>query len=1093
MPFRFFFIFLFFSYIYLPDAFGQITNECGVVAKMTPEGDSITTSLTNIAFNNASINATDYQFIVPGYFFNKNTPINITIAPGLTEIKLVAYNGSCTDTAVSYYFYSGEFPADSTNSRKAYGIPSRELTLKGITRLSDSSLLMFGHREANFFWNEGQMGILIKAKPNGCIEWSKFINTSSNYSTTISTAIEASDGNIFIVATTLAGPQHLSKLDPLGNTIWSKGLPDESGFNQNIRTIVATSDGGLVSFSDPVYTFGGKITRIDAAGQIVWQNSAEANAEGYLNFYYSLIKDDYVYLGGYIRYNNPTGIDPIITKIALANGQMQWLKKYAQNGTNFNIFDMHSVDSTIIVNINANHNLADRPTIGGVMRINTSGNVKESYIITDRYIANPLIGPFSLGTSMLSRSVDNNYYIMSHGNQALSLQGDGTKSIQIKLNSNFEVQWVRSNGGVGQPRFNYIVPGPNKGYTIGGKGQSGGLSPYTSSNRFLIVDIDSNGTNPNAECDFALQNWDRYPGNISSAPVLWNISMPSNNIISPYPLLLGDAYAELRYNCPNYIDSCSYLKISGPAGVCNISNAYTYKAHRNKSCGQPASWTMNAGTQLINQTDSSITVRFTSLGRHVIYARNLLSCVPLLDSIVVYANTKYPSLELGENLQVCSGNTKTIHAGPYYKQYLWHDGSTDSLFQASQPGKIWVRVIDSCENIFSDTIYVTNTPSAPLSAGSDKEICEGDTVTLTATPGFMNYHWGPNYRINNNIGQTIMVNPLIDTFYTVTAEFSSGCFSYDTILIKVNPAIKFNLGNDTSICNKDSLSLVAPPGFAEYLWNTGDIRPGIFAKLIGKYYVLAKSFKGCVSSDTINIVSVYPLPEPKLDSTSFICEGSFRTLTLSDSYSKYLWSNGATTSSIKVKELGTYSVTVYDLHNCKGYDTTNINSFKLNPNHFLPNDTSICLNEKIFIKPFLPFSSYLWNDGTINSSIVINKSGAYWLNVVDQNGCSGTDTILVKTKTNCLQGVFVPSAFTPNNDGKNDIFRPIIYGTVNNYSFKIYNRWGGLVFQTSDPQAGWDGKIGSIIQGANTYVWSLTYQLNSESIKTEKGTFILLR
>jgi len=92
-----------------------------------------------------------------------------------------------------------------------------------------------------------------------------------------------------------------------------------------------------------------------------------------------------------------------------------------------------------------------------------------------------------------------------------------------------------------------------------------------------------------------------------------------------------------------------------------------------------------------------------------------------------------------------------------------------------------------------------------------------------------------------------------------------------------------------------------------------------------------------------------------------------------------------------------------------------------------------------------------------------------------------------------MDGFYVPSAFTPNNDGKNDIFRPLIFGNVKKYQFTIYNRWGQIVFQTTEIGKGWDGKFGGMQQDPNVFVWTCTYQLEAEEVKHEKGSVTLIR
>jgi gliding motility-associated-like protein len=116
----------------------------------------------------------------------------------------------------------------------------------------------------------------------------------------------------------------------------------------------------------------------------------------------------------------------------------------------------------------------------------------------------------------------------------------------------------------------------------------------------------------------------------------------------------------------------------------------------------------------------------------------------------------------------------------------------------------------------------------------------------------------------------------------------------------------------------------------------------------------------------------------------------------------------------------------------------------------------------------------------------------YWLQVKDNNNCTGKDTIVVNPK-DCMKGFYIPSAFTPNGDGRNDIFRPMLFGNVKRYQFAVYNRWGEVIYLTTELSKGWNGKFDSSTQDTNVFVWSCTFQLEGEEIKTEKGTVVLIR
>ena len=91
------------------------------------------------------------------------------------------------------------------------------------------------------------------------------------------------------------------------------------------------------------------------------------------------------------------------------------------------------------------------------------------------------------------------------------------------------------------------------------------------------------------------------------------------------------------------------------------------------------------------------------------------------------------------------------------------------------------------------------------------------------------------------------------------------------------------------------------------------------------------------------------------------------------------------------------------------------------------------------------------------------------------------------------QELFVPNAFTPNSDGLNDVFRPVFIGPATKFDFKIFNRWGQLVFQTNTPGKGWDGSLKSIPQPQDAYVFIITAEGGCNGKFERKGSFVLIR
>lgn len=209
-------------------------------------------------------------------------------------------------------------------------------------------------------------------------------------------------------------------------------------------------------------------------------------------------------------------------------------------------------------------------------------------------------------------------------------------------------------------------------------------------------------------------------------------------------------------------------------------------------------------------------------------------------------------------------------------------------------------------------------------------------------------------------------------------------------------------------------------------------------------------------------------------------------------HQSYLWQDGATTETISVTTTGTYWVQVTDFNNCSGSDTTLITELAPIPTGFLPGDTAICKYGSLKLVPVGNYENYNWSNGATVSSITISQPGTYSLNVRDGKGCVGTDVIVIGLK-DCLQGFYAPNAFTPGKDGRNDIFRPLLFGNVVKYELTIYNRWGQRIFHTTNDQTGWDGTLAGKLQDSNTYVWTCTYQFEGEPVKFEKGIVNLIR
>ena len=537
---------------------------------------------------------------------------------------------------------------------------------------------------------------------------------------------------------------------------------------------------------------------------------------------------------------------------------------------------------------------------------------------------------------------------------------------------------------------------------------------------------------------------------------------------------------------------CDFVKLNVDKPVICLSEAVMLTIGKNKACGAQVPLRLDSSVvQSIQQVnDSTYRIRFKKAWSGFI-AGSVQSCTLLWDSVQVQVLEAPAKLDLGADTVLCSGNVMVLNARKGYATYLWQDGSADSTYFVKQPGLYHVTTTDACGGTFHDTVVVSAAPPIPFSVGPDRNKCNGDTVHLAAPAGFLNYSWSNQYNISSTTTQTVVVNPLVDTAYFVRAEKTPGCFAFDTVRVKVYTAPAIALGSDLRFCAGDSVLLDAGNGFATYEWNTGTTSQHISVKEVGSYTVTGTTTEGCKSTDTLQVIQVFSLPQPRLDKNSTLCFGESKILD-AGAFAAYRWQDGSTTRTLGVNAIGKYSVTVTDANGCSGSDSTAVTTILPLPSGFLTQDTAICSYSSLQLKPNASFQSYKWSTGGTTAAITISQPGAYTLIVKDNQGCNGKDTIRIVDK-NCLSGFYAPSAFSPNGDGKNDQFRPLLFGNVKSYRFTIYSRWGDVVFQTTELQRGWNGKITGIQQETGVFIWTCTFQLEGEHVKQEKGTVVLMR
>ncbi|NOT50648.1 MAG: PKD domain-containing protein [Chitinophagaceae bacterium] len=164
-----------------------------------------------------------------------------------------------------------------------------------------------------------------------------------------------------------------------------------------------------------------------------------------------------------------------------------------------------------------------------------------------------------------------------------------------------------------------------------------------------------------------------------------------------------------------------------------------------------------------------------------------------------------------------------------------------------------------------------------------------------------------------------------------------------------------------------------------------------------------------------------------------------------------------------------------------------------------PPDQTILVGQSVFLSTASPGTSYQWspgiwlNDSTIRNPIATPMDDiSYTVTAYRGDGCVGKDSVRIHVLQ--YNDIYVPSAFTPNNDGKNDDIKPFFPGNYQLKEFSIFDRWGNKLFTTSQRGAGWDGKIKGVAQGTGVYVWIVSVIDAHTGLKIErKGTFAIIK
>ncbi|MBI4645412.1 MAG: gliding motility-associated C-terminal domain-containing protein [Bacteroidia bacterium] len=343
------------------------------------------------------------------------------------------------------------------------------------------------------------------------------------------------------------------------------------------------------------------------------------------------------------------------------------------------------------------------------------------------------------------------------------------------------------------------------------------------------------------------------------------------------------------------------------------------------------------------------------------------------------------SVNLGNNITICSNQTAVLNAGAGFTSYSWNNGATTQTITVSAGGQYSVTVTNSSGCTGTDQVNVTVNAIPNAEAGNNQTICNTINTTLTASGG-TSYLWS-----TGSSAQTITVSPAGTTMYYVTVT-ANGCSAVDSVTVYVSTQIVASItATIPSVCAGQSTQLEADGGTI-YYWNTGETTQIITVSppATTTYSVTVSDPNGCTGTAQIQIdvtdsISVIISPPT-------ICTGESAQLTASGGTS-FLWSTGETTQSIIVSPpvTTTYSVTVTDI-GCSGSTTVTVTVYNT-PVANAGSDQTICAGQPAILTAS-GGTTYQWNTGSTLSSITVYplSTTTYYV-TVSQNGCSDDDDI----------------------------------------------------------------------------------------------------
>ncbi len=502
-------------------------------------------------------------------------------------------------------------------------------------------------------------------------------------------------------------------------------------------------------------------------------------------------------------------------------------------------------------------------------------------------------------------------------------------------------------------------------------------------------------------------------------------------------------------------------------------------------------------TNLSATTGANLTFTAGLTTSYTIIGTSAAGCVGT-DNATVTVNA-LPVVNAGVDQVVCEGNQITLTATGG-TTYSWNPAATNGTAFTPALGTTLYTVTATNANgcIATDQVSVLVNPNPIVNAGVDISLCLGDQATLSAS-GAQTYSW------SGSVVDGAPFTPAATNTYTVTGTSTAGCTSTDALTITVNPIPTVNAGLDVETCAGQNVTL-AGSGAAIYTWDGGAVNNQPFLPPTGTtvYTLTGTSAAGCVDTDQVSVLvnpnfqatffpsetfGCAPVSVTLYNTTaggSIDCSWTLNGVTLQgcDSVSFVLESSGCLDVTLSVNAANGCSSTVTQA-NLICVEETPVADFAALPNVITVFDPPVQ-----FLNTSSGGAQYIWDFGDGSPLLEANDPthdysqdsvGAYLVTLLatSPSGCTDTAYAFIQIIDDVI--FYVPNSFTPDGDIINQTFQPVFTSGFDpaEYSMRIFNRWGEVVFETNDAAFGWDGGYGDgsnykMMQDGN-YTWKIEF------------------